>query len=243
MKFQLMKFLHTLQEEAGDGTGGGASGGTDGSGDSGSDGGSELLAGKYENQDALIAGYTELQTAFSAKDETHKEELAKFNSPEEFTAGEGWKEDNAMNNRMMAVFQAVAGEHGMSQGMYEGLVNGMTEMQDRVATDGMTETIKSIPNYETRASNMQDMALKHLRPDQAQAMDTLMTSKESFEAVEVLLNNLRGGTLPSNVQQQTEMNEVELRSKIKNLNPADTQERGRLMKMLNDQGNGEGKLI
>lgn len=204
---------------------------------------SKLLAGKYNTQEDLVKGYTELQTAFSSKDEVHRNELSSFKSPEAFEAGEGWGSDNAMDNRMMSVFQEVAKEHNMSQGMYEGLVNGMVDMQTRVAKDSLVEVQKSIENYDTRAKTMVDTALKFLRPDQVQGLDSLLTTKESFEALEVLMAQSRGGSLPSTLAPANDVSEKELRDSIRNLNPADTTERARLLKVLNSRGDGGGSLV
>ena len=200
----------------------------------------ELLAGKYNTQEDLIKGYTELQTAYSGKDEVHRNELASLKSPEAFEAGENWNSDNAMDNRMMSVFQEVAKEHNMSQGMYEGLVNGMTQMQTRVSEDSLVEVQKSIENYDTRANAMVDTALKYLRPDQAQALDSLMTTKESFEALEILMSQSRGGSLPNTLTPDTNVSEKELRKSIRELNPADTNERSRLLELLNSRGGSGG---
>ena len=241
---RINKYMMLLQEEAGNGEGGqgdGSSGGSNGSDNSG-DG--ALLAGKYENQEALIQGYTELNTAFSAKDETHKGEMDALKSPEEFTAGEGWGSDNAMDNRMMSVFSEVAKEHNMSQGMYESLVDGMVEMHSRVETESLAEVQKSIPNYDNRANAMIDTALRFLRPDQAKGLDALMTSKESFEAVELMMAQVRGSGLPPITNGGgDQMNDRDLRDAIRKLNPADTSERKRLTDILNSRGDGEGKLI
>jgi len=219
-------------------------GGEGGGGDpSGGEGGGELLAGKYKTQDELIAGYTELNTAFSGKDEAHNNALNALKSPEKFEAGEGWTNDNAMDNRMMAVFQEVAKENNMSQGMYEGLVNGMVEMQARVAEEALTETAKSIPNFDNRAQAVADTALKFLRPDQAEGLDSLMTTKEGFEAIEILMGQLRGGALPTVVTQGNDMSDGDLRKQIRELNPADSTKRNELMEILNSRGGDEGKLV
>ena len=217
--------------------------GDNGASDGGGDGDSGLLAGKYKDQSTLEAGYLELQTAFSSKDETHKGEIDAMKSPKEYNAGEGWGDDNAMNNRMMSVLQEVGKEHNITQGAYEAIFNGVTQMQERVAKDVLDDTMKSIPNFDVRSKNMEDLAMKYLRPDQATAMDEVMQTKESFEAVEVLLNKLKGGTLPDSTRQPSEVSDGELRKQISNLNPADTRERERLMKIVNSRGEGQGKLV
>ncbi len=158
-------------------------------------------------------------------------------------AGEGWTNDDAMNNRMMSVFQEVGKEHNLDQGTYEALFNGMTEMQSRVQAENLTEIVKSIPNYDDRAKAMVDTSLRFLRPDQAQAIDSLMQSKESFEAVEILMGALRGGSLPLVTQGVGDISDGDLRQQIKALNPADTSKRAELMGILNSRGNGEGKLV
>ncbi len=238
MKLLASLFLAVSYIDGGDGGGSGGDNGGDNGG-----GGDTLLAGKYETQDALIQGYTELNTAFSAKEEAHQAEIAGFKTPEELIAGADWGSDNAMDNRMMAVFQEVGKEFNMPQGMYESLVNGMTEMQNRVSADSLAETQKSIVNYDNRANMMIDTALRFLRPDQAKGLDALMTSKESFEAVELLMAQVRGnGALPPNPDHSQE-SEADIRKAIKALNPADTKERNRLTAILNSRGDGEGKLV
>ena len=227
----------------GAGDGGAGDGGAGGDAGDGGAGGETLLAGKYKTQEELVNGYTELQTAFSGKDEAHVNELNALKSPEEFKAGEDWSNDNPMDNRMMSVFQEVAKEHNMPQGMYESLVNGMTEMQTRVQEEQLLETKKSIPNFDTRANAIADTALRFLRPDQAQGLDTLMQTKESFEAIEILMGQLRGGALPANTQPPQDMSEAELRKEIRELNPADTTKRAELLTKLNERGGGKGTLV
>lgn len=241
----LMLTASVMYVDGGDGGGVGDGGGAGGDGgDAGGDaGGDSLYAGKYKTVDELSSGYTELQTAFSGKDEAHVAELNALKSPDEFNAGEGWGSDNAMDNRMMAVFQTVAKEHNMSQGMYEGLVNGMTEMQTRVQEADLKETKESIANFDNRAEAIANTALRFLRPDQAQAMDSLMQSKESFEAIEVLMGNLRGGALPTNINAGGGVTDTDLRQQLSDLNPADTGKRKELLDMLNERSGGEGKLV
>lgn len=232
-KMMLAMFNLTMYVDGGEGGGGGG----------GEGGEPTLLAGKYETQEDLIKGYTELNTAFSGKDEAHQVALDAMKSPETFTAGEDWGSDNAMNNRMMSVFQDVAKDHNMPQGMYESLVNGMTEMQGRVSEETLVETQKSIVNYDNRATAMIDTATRFLRPDQVQALDSTMQTKESFEVMELLFGQLRGSSLPTNVTPASGESEAEVRAAIKKLNPADTKERARLMAIINAKGNGEGSLV
>lgn len=220
----------------------GEGGGGDPSGGEG-DGGGELLAGKYKTQDELVAGYTELQTAYSGKDEAHLTEMNGLKSPESFEAGEGWGSDNAMDNRMMAVFQEVAKDNNMPQGMYESLVNGMVEMQSRVADAELVEVQKSIANFDNRAQAMADTALKFLRPDQAEALDSFNGSKESFEAIELLMAQVRGTGLPPITNSIGDRSEADLRKDLRELNPADTTKRNALMEELNKRGDGEGRLV
>lgn len=237
LKLLTRLFLVLCYVDGGDGGGGS---GDEGGGD---EGGGDLLAGKYKTQDELVAGYTKLQTAFSGKDEAHNSALDVLKSPEKFDAGENWSNDNAMDNRMMSVFQEVAKEHNMSQGMYEGLVNGMVEMQTRVAEEAIAETAKSIPNFDNRAQAIADTALKFLRPDQAEGLDTLMTTKEGFEAIEILMGQLRGSGLPNIIANGNDMSEGELRNQIRDLNPADTKKRNELLEKLNSKGDGQGRLV
>lgn len=239
MKLLASLFLAVSYIDGGEGGGGEPS--VDGGGDGGD--GAELLAGKYKTQDELVTGYTELFTSFSAKDEEHKVVLDGMKSPEEFTAGEGWGSDNHNDNRMMSVFQEVAKEHNMSQGMYESLVDGMVDMQSRVEEADLAEVQKSIANYDNRANAMIDTALRFLRPDQAKGLDALMTSRESFEAVELLMAQVRGGGLPPITTPSGDMDEATLRKSIRELNPADTKERARLTAILNARGDGEGMLV
>lgn len=237
-------FNLTMYIDGGEGGGSDGGNGDEGSeGGEGIEGGEQLLAGRFKSQDELIKGYTELEAAFSGKDEAHNKVLSEFKSPEEYAPGEGWDSENPMNNRMMAVLQEVGKEYNMPQGMYESIFNGITEMQERVQTETLEETQKSIPNYETRANAMADTALKYLRPDQAKAIDKLMQSKESFEAMELIMAKMRGASIPGVVQTDDAISDDELRSKIRNLNPADTRERERLLKIINSRSDGEGSLV
>ncbi len=239
--FKLLAMMLSVSVMYVDGDGGG---GGDGDGDGDGDGGGELLAGKYKTQDELVTGYTELQTAFSGKDEAHQAEMAGFKSPDKFEAGEDWGSDNANDNRMMAVFQDVAQEHNMSQAMYESLVTGMTEMQGRVSEAELADVQKSIPNFDNRAQAMVDTALKFLRPDQAEALDAFNGSKESFEAIELLMSQVRGGNsgLPQHIEKSTRT-DADIRKDLNSLNPADTTSRKALMDELNARGDGEGRLV
>lgn len=251
---RINKYIRLLQDEAGDGSqGGGGSGdsGASGTGDAGAggdsaaSGGSEetLLAGKYKTPDDLVKGYTELNTAYSAKDEAHLAELGALKSPETYVPGEGWVSDDAMGNRMQAVLQEIGKEHNLPQGTYEAIVNGIGEMQTRVQEDTLKEVVASIPNYDNRSKALQDTAMRFLRPDQAQSIDSLMQTKESFEAMEILMANARGGQLPSVTDASQGMSDADLRKAIKDLNPADLRERARLTDILNERGNGKGKLV
>jgi len=226
--------------DGGDGGGDGDNGGDTG-GDTGGDG--TLLAGKYKSQDELVTGYLELQTAFSGKDEAHTTAMNDMKSPAEYAPAENWGNDNAMNNRMMSVLQEVGKEHNMSQGMYESLFNGITDMQGRVQEQDLADTVKSIANYDNRANAIADTALRFLRPDQAKGMDALLQSKESFEAVEILMGQLRGAGLPAITPTQGDMSDGDLRKQIRNLNPADTSKRKELMDILNARNGAEGTLI
>ncbi len=199
----------------------------DGSGD-------ELLLGKFKDVDALAESYTNLQKKLGNFQGAPKDGYAPIEGVEDTTADQ---------NRLMAVLQEVGKDAQMDQATYEKLYTEITEMQTRVAEESLQEAIKSIPNYDTRAKAMQDTALRFLRPDQVEAVDTLMQTKESFEAVEVLLGQLRGaGGLPSNPG-VAGMDEGELRRQIRELSPSDTATRAKLMAELNKRGDGEGRLV
>lgn len=242
LKLWTRMFLTIAYIDGGDGGGSGGDGGSEG-GDAGGDGGENLLAGKYKTQDELVSGYAELQTAFSGKDEAHVAELAGLKSPEAYDAGEDWGNDNAMDNRLMSVLQAVGKDHNMPQGMYESLFNDITDMQQRVSEDSINEVKKSIPNFDNRANAIADTALKFLRPDQAQGLDSLMNNKESFEAIEILMGQLRGGQLPNTTAPAEEFSDSELRGQLNKLNPADTKKRDELMSILNKRGGGQGTMV
>jgi len=216
---------------AGDAGGTGDAPGAD-AGASGADGG-DLILGKFKDQDALAEGYTNLQKKLGNFQGTPKDGYAPI---------EGLENTTADQNRLMAVLQEVGKDAQMDQGTYESLYTQITEMQARVADETLQATIKEIPNYDTRAKAMADTALRFLRPDQADAVDALMQSKESFEAVEILMGQLRGGSLPNNPG-VTETSQEELRAQIKNLNPADSAGRKRLLEQLNAKGDGQGRLV
>ena len=268
MKLFMQLFLVTLYIDGGEG-GGAGDGGSDTGGDSGGQGeagageagagageagehngnpgdsgaggdagggdaGGELLLGKFKDTDALSDAYTNLQ-----------KKLGNFQgAPKDgYTAIEGVENTTADQNRLMAVLQEVGKDAQMDQATYESLYNSITEMQTRVAEEGLKETMKSIANYDTRAQAMQDTALRFLRPDQAEAVDALLQSKESFEAVEILLGQLRGaGGLPASPG-VAETSDAELRAQIRALSPSDTATRARLMGELNKRGDGEGRLV
>ncbi len=236
----MMLSVCTMYVDGGEGGGGDAGAGE---GDAGGQGeGETLLAGKYKTSAELETGYNELFASYSGKDEAHTSEMNALKSPEAYEAGEDWGSDNAMNNRMMAVFQEVGKEHNMSQGMYEALFNGVNEMQTRVQTEQLSEVKESIPNFDNRNNAVVDTALRFLRPDQAESLDAFNNSKESFEALETLMAQLRGGTLPPRTD-HSELTDADLRSQIRNLNPADSTKRKELMTILNARGDGEGTMV
>ena len=246
-KLMMQMFNLTMYADGGEGGGGDAGGASDG-GDAGDNAGGgagddALLAGVFKDQDALVKGYAELQAAFSGKDEAHKTELAAFAAPESYAASEEWGELDPMGNRMLSVLEQVGKEHNLTQGAYEALFNGISEMQTRVANDALEEAQKSIPNFDNRANALIDTAGRFLRPDQLEALDGAMQTKESFEAMELLIGQLRGGALPNVTNPNVGESEAEIRAAIKKLNPADTRERERLMTALNAKGGGEGRLI
>lgn len=234
-------FLAIMYIDGGEGGGSGDPAGGEGGGDPA--GGGDLLAGKYKSQEDLVTGYTELQSAFSGKDEAHLAELAGLKSPDAYNPAEDWGNDNPMDNRLMSVLQAVGKEFNMPQGMYESLFNEVTGMQQRVTEDSLNEVKKSIPNFDNRANAIVDTALRFLRPDQAKGLDSLMDNKESFEAVEILMGQLRGGQLPPTTPPAEDVSDAELRSQLNKLNPADTKKRDELMGILNKRGGGQGKMV
>jgi len=193
-----------------------------------------MILGKFKDQGALEEGYSALEKRLGSFQGTPKDGYAPI---------EGIGETSADQNRLMAVIQEVGKDAQMDQGTYESLYTKIAEMQARVAEDGLKETIKSIPNYDTRAKAMQDTVLRFLRPDQAESVDALMQSKESFEAIEIIMGQLRGGSLPQAPGQADGISDHDLRTQINALKPSDTNERTRLLKILNGRSGGQGSLV
>ncbi len=223
----------------GEGDGGGAPAADGGDGganpaDGGDASGGELLAGKYKDQAALVDGYKNLEQMFGSFTGTPKDGYA---------AIDGIGETSADQNRLMSVIQEAGKDMNLSQDGYENLYKNISEMQDRVAEENIAAVIKEIPNFDTRQKQLVDTAIRFLRPDQMQGIDALMTTKESFEAVEVLMGAMRGGSLPGVTPQAPVLDAHSLRQELNKLDPADTGNRSRLLKQLNDASGGEGKLV
>lgn len=215
----------------------GAGGTRDGSNpDDGTPAPDDLILGKFKDAEALANSYKNLESRFGSFVGAPKDGV--------YQPIEGFEEGTTPEqNRLMAALQEFGKEAQLSQDGYEKLFKDITSIQERQYEEQMKEEIAKIPNYETRVQAVKDTALRVLRPDQLEALDKVMTTAESFEAVESVISALKGGSLPTNTNPAVR-DVSEVRKELNELNPADTVNRKRLLDEINKLvGDGEGRLV
>ena len=244
IKLFMSLFIVTLYIDGGEGAGGGeGEGEAGGAGAGGGEGEgaaewyfTEGVAGQGDRPDFFKDKYKTLADQAKAYTDLESRFGGFTGAPEQYEIPEGFEEDP-----IVATLAKYGKDSNMNQELFAQLASELTEGAAKRQEEALQAEIASIPNYETRRRNVADLALKVLRTDQFDAINSIVTGKESFEAVEALVNSLKGNQLPTGdvppVNDQFNIGEA-----LGKLDPSDMNARARLMEKLNATG-GQGKLV